>query len=399
MKISKGNLSYWVQDLAGILRNGVIENYREALGYGTEERFTLISLDKAKHYNLLIQYSASLSHTPSEREYLTKALFYLDRIIFLSAGDLTKLEERRSDLLNKTREVLAFDNQYTSSTADQRNPLPSSASATLFNYEEEILLKKINKISVLSDVHEKVQSFKNLLNNSPNFEIKKKIIRCLSDCYYYLYDKEKASVDSGKHNCASLVGALVYLDQLIWCESLISAANEDDKVKKLLQQRSDLIDNIYHKTELTTDTSVHAKLITMPIAEKTKQSIVQENDVLRSAEMILSGNKTISGEEIINLDRKMTKCADKVQFFLTFIKSQNLNGNELAVIFSKALNFLGGKNINQKRNEISRQVLDYILFLKLARSGDLEQNSGKIRAIPGLLVHSPYSQNGLSTSP
>ncbi|RUR08351.1 HAD family hydrolase [Legionella sp. km772] len=35
----------------------------------------------------------------------------------------------------------------------------------------------------------------------------------------------------------------------------------------------------------------------------------------------------------------------------------------------------------------------------LARSGDLEQNSGKIRAIPGLLVHSPYSQNGLSTSP
>ncbi|RUR05546.1 hypothetical protein [Legionella sp. km772] len=36
---------------------------------------------------------------------------------------------------------------------------------------------------------------------------------------------------------------------------------------------------------------------------------------------------------------------------------------------------------------------------KLARSGDLEQNSGKIRAIPGLLVHSPYSQNGLSTSP
>ncbi|WP_158617486.1 hypothetical protein [Legionella sp. km772] len=37
--------------------------------------------------------------------------------------------------------------------------------------------------------------------------------------------------------------------------------------------------------------------------------------------------------------------------------------------------------------------------VKLARSGDLEQNSGKIRAIPGLLVHSPYSQNGLSTSP
>ncbi|WP_255411095.1 hypothetical protein [Legionella sp. km772] len=37
--------------------------------------------------------------------------------------------------------------------------------------------------------------------------------------------------------------------------------------------------------------------------------------------------------------------------------------------------------------------------INLARSGDLEQNSGKIRAIPGLLVHSPYSQNGLSTSP
>ncbi|RUR05693.1 M64 family metallopeptidase [Legionella sp. km772] len=37
--------------------------------------------------------------------------------------------------------------------------------------------------------------------------------------------------------------------------------------------------------------------------------------------------------------------------------------------------------------------------VELARSGDLEQNSGKIRAIPGLLVHSPYSQNGLSTSP
>ncbi|WP_158617460.1 hypothetical protein [Legionella sp. km772] len=37
--------------------------------------------------------------------------------------------------------------------------------------------------------------------------------------------------------------------------------------------------------------------------------------------------------------------------------------------------------------------------ISLARSGDLEQNSGKIRAIPGLLVHSPYSQNGLSTSP
>ncbi|RUR07508.1 PAS domain S-box protein [Legionella sp. km772] len=38
-------------------------------------------------------------------------------------------------------------------------------------------------------------------------------------------------------------------------------------------------------------------------------------------------------------------------------------------------------------------------LIGLARSGDLEQNSGKIRAIPGLLVHSPYSQNGLSTSP
>ncbi|RUR08971.1 hypothetical protein [Legionella sp. km772] len=41
----------------------------------------------------------------------------------------------------------------------------------------------------------------------------------------------------------------------------------------------------------------------------------------------------------------------------------------------------------------------YLGHLLLARSGDLEQNSGKIRAIPGLLVHSPYSQNGLSTSP
>ncbi|WP_305033813.1 hypothetical protein [Legionella sp. km772] len=40
-----------------------------------------------------------------------------------------------------------------------------------------------------------------------------------------------------------------------------------------------------------------------------------------------------------------------------------------------------------------------MIWVNLARSGDLEQNSGKIRAIPGLLVHSPYSQNGLSTSP
>ncbi|RUR12961.1 hypothetical protein [Legionella sp. km772] len=42
---------------------------------------------------------------------------------------------------------------------------------------------------------------------------------------------------------------------------------------------------------------------------------------------------------------------------------------------------------------------DTVRKVLLARSGDLEQNSGKIRAIPGLLVHSPYSQNGLSTSP
>ncbi|RUR06888.1 DUF3488 domain-containing protein [Legionella sp. km772] len=44
-------------------------------------------------------------------------------------------------------------------------------------------------------------------------------------------------------------------------------------------------------------------------------------------------------------------------------------------------------------------IVSYLLIAILARSGDLEQNSGKIRAIPGLLVHSPYSQNGLSTSP
>ena len=37
--------------------------------------------------------------------------------------------------------------------------------------------------------------------------------------------------------------------------------------------------------------------------------------------------------------------------------------------------------------------------LLLDRSGDLEQNSGKIRAIPSLLVQSHYSQHGLSTSP
>ncbi|RUR04334.1 chemotaxis protein CheB [Legionella sp. km772] len=47
--------------------------------------------------------------------------------------------------------------------------------------------------------------------------------------------------------------------------------------------------------------------------------------------------------------------------------------------------------LEEKKN-LARNVM-------LARSGDLEQNSGKIRAIPGLLVHSPYSQNGLSTSP
>ncbi|RUR10851.1 MASE3 domain-containing protein [Legionella sp. km772] len=46
-------------------------------------------------------------------------------------------------------------------------------------------------------------------------------------------------------------------------------------------------------------------------------------------------------------------------------------------------------------------IINYVVSYRavLARSGDLEQNSGKIRAIPGLLVHSPYSQNGLSTSP
>ncbi|RUR09885.1 oligosaccharide flippase family protein [Legionella sp. km772] len=51
--------------------------------------------------------------------------------------------------------------------------------------------------------------------------------------------------------------------------------------------------------------------------------------------------------------------------------------------------------------ENAKPILTMILFfiMILARSGDLEQNSGKIRAIPGLLVHSPYSQNGLSTSP
>ncbi|RUR08281.1 type II secretion system minor pseudopilin GspK [Legionella sp. km772] len=51
--------------------------------------------------------------------------------------------------------------------------------------------------------------------------------------------------------------------------------------------------------------------------------------------------------------------------------------------------------LKREKNEKGKVSVSILL----ARSGDLEQNSGKIRAIPGLLVHSPYSQNGLSTSP
>ncbi|WP_158617391.1 hypothetical protein [Legionella sp. km772] len=56
-----------------------------------------------------------------------------------------------------------------------------------------------------------------------------------------------------------------------------------------------------------------------------------------------------------------------------------------------------------EKNWVERDYQEFLSsqkeMISLARSGDLEQNSGKIRAIPGLLVHSPYSQNGLSTSP
>ncbi|RUR10988.1 GspH/FimT family pseudopilin [Legionella sp. km772] len=99
----------------------------------------------------------------------------------------------------------------------------------------------------------------------------------------------------------------------------------------------------------------------------------------------------------IILNNRLNTSADALVNALNYTRSIALNNNSNVLIcpFNSANSTACGNDWSQGWIIVTQPALG----AGLARSGDLEQNSGKIRAIPGLLVHSPYSQNGLSTSP
>ena len=86
-------------------------------------------------------------------------------------------------------------------------------------------------------------------------------------------------------------------------------------------------------------------------------------------------------------------------------KDINVKHNLLDVIFLTIVAVISGCEGWKDIYDFGRVKLSWLRQYRefkngyLDRSGDLEQKSGKIRAIPVLFVASHHSQNGLSTSP